>query len=226
MEEIDDSDPLPPIAGNPVTVDSEHRRLAHLSVFLDETATAIKKAYAQNWEGRSGERFEELRDELVKRCRLAADSHSAAARALDRYSSTLDDLQKLRRAAVADLRANHSVEAAAAARAAITRWRRQLASAALTAATEINRAGDDLASVRQLLTEREVVVRAPVAEPERPVSPPKPAARRVSTAAALPGPHEGRKDLAAYQEKVRHVNDAVLRGWRLISRPTVLPSTG
>jgi len=208
MQESDDSgDPLPPIDGNVLGLENERHRLSLLAEVHDDSGPVIKKADPAGWRGRANEQYGETRDALAKHYQRVADPHHAVAEKLDSYRSTLEDIQRLRKSIVADVRANPDPDVIAAARASIERWQQQLASAGQSAARKINDATGDLATLRRLLPDH---------DPAPPI-PSIPIAPRLTPArpAALPGPHDMRRDPAAYRQHVTEVSDAAFHASRL-----------
>jgi hypothetical protein len=204
MERNDGADPLPPIPGNDVAIESECRRLTGLAEFLDDLALLIRRAQPENWASRASDSFEERRDALAKSCHEAADAHFAAAGQLASYLTTLKDVLLLRRSAVEDVRANPTPDMFENSRASIMRWKGQLASAARQAAHEIGKASDSLARLR-----RQPAGQEQVTETAERMAPDISDLRRPRPPVSLPTPAAALQDPASYRRRVQQVNDAV-----------------
>ncbi|WP_370945952.1 putative T7SS-secreted protein [Amycolatopsis sp. cg5] len=209
MDEIDDpSLLLPPIAGNAAAMDNECRRLTILADCLDDAGRSVRRAQVSSWNGKAALRFEGSQFALVKQYNIAADAHRDAAAALGAYQDTLENLQRLRAAEVATIRASPHPLRYEAARMSIVRWKAQLASAADHAARKLTAAAGEFAAVRPLLPER-----TRQAEPLKLtlVPPPRlPAVTRKSNFS----PYQAHRDLEPYRAEVQKLSDAILLAWR------------
>jgi hypothetical protein len=187
------------LPGNVQALYTEAQRLRQLSLALDELAAGLRLTAPESWSGSASEAYAECRDAQVKHCMLASDSHLAAADAVFRYATVVEELRRHAHSAPSE------------------RLRPQYDTAAQEAAAILVRAADDLTNLEAIL-QAEPEPSSSGKPPPRPSHPPPPMAGAADTSDELNSLDPSAKylDPVRHRQVVRSLNDAAFAFW---SRP-------
>ncbi|MFE6613572.1 hypothetical protein [Amycolatopsis sp. NPDC057786] len=188
-------------AGTVSVLRSEAERLRAVSRTLEDQAVEVRQIDPHGWSGPGHDAYSGRRTELAARCRMVAEEHARAARALDDFVAVLEQLTRNARDT-----ADPSL---------IRRLIAQRTEAAARAAATLTEVGRDLAALKTVLGEvdRRVVRESRPARTARPISPPPdavPEQTELVPALLLADPVE-------FDRRAQGLSDAMWRFWSMSS---------
>ncbi|MBB5852218.1 putative T7SS-secreted protein [Amycolatopsis umgeniensis] len=196
---------VPWTAGMISVLRSEAERLRALSRSLEDQAVELRQIDPRGWTGRGHDAYSARRTELAARCRMVAEEHARAARALDDFVAVLEQLTR---------NARDTADPAQLGRLAAQR-----AEAASVAAAVLTEVGEDLGDLRAMLEEFAPRRPLPSFTPITFVPPPD-----VTADPALLAPDLLLADPVEFDRRLQELSDAMLLFWSdPDSRPLVKP---
>lgn len=188
-------------AGTVSVLRSEAERLRAVSRTLEDQAVEVRQIDPHGWSGPGHDAYSGRRTELAARCRMVAEEHARAARALDDFVAVLEQLTRNARDT-----ADPSL---------IRRLIAQRTEAAARAAATLTEVGRDLAALKTVLGEvdRRVVRESRPPRNAKPISPPP---ENVTEPAGL-APVLLLTDPVEFDRRVQGLSDATWRFWSMSS---------
>ncbi|MFI7115074.1 hypothetical protein [Amycolatopsis sp. NPDC049868] len=186
-------------AGTVSVLRSEAERLRAVSRSLEDQAVEVRQIDPRGWSGDGHDAYLGRRTELTARCRMVAEEHGRAARALDDFVAVLEQLTRTARDT-----SDPSL---------IRRLAAQRTEAAARAAATLIEVGKDLAALKTVLGEvdRRVVRESRPVRIAKPASPPPGAApERTGLAPALL-----LADPVEFDRRLQGLSDAMWRFWSM-----------
>ncbi|EME58729.1 putative T7SS-secreted protein [Amycolatopsis decaplanina] len=186
-------------AGTVSVLRSEAERLRAVSRSLEDQAVELRQVDPHGWSGQGHDAYSGRRTELVARCRMVAEEHARAARALDDFVAVLEQLTRNARDT-----SDPSL---------IRRLVAQRTEAAALAAATLTEVGKGLAALKTVLgdVDRRVPRESLPSRSERPASPPPDAApgqTELAPALLLADPVE-------FDRRLQGLSDAMWRFWSM-----------
>ncbi|RSM76563.1 hypothetical protein DL991_25570 [Amycolatopsis sp. WAC 01375] len=194
-----DGPSAPWTAGTVSVLRSEAERLRAVSRSLEDQAVEVRQIDPHGWSGPGHDAYLGRRTELAARCRMVAEEHGRAARALDDFVAVLEQLTRSARDT-----SDPSL---------IRRLAAQRTEAATLAAATLTEVGRELAALKTVLGEvdRRVVRESRPSRAEKPISPPPDTAHGQTELA----PALLLADPAEFDRRLQGLNDAMWRFWSL-----------
>ncbi|MEU8413299.1 hypothetical protein AB0C24_10945 [Amycolatopsis japonica] len=194
-----DGPSAPWTAGTVSVLRSEAERLRAVSRSLEDQAVEVRQIDPHGWSGPGHDAYLGRRAELTARCRVVAEEHGRAARALDDFVAVLEQLTRSARDT-----SDPSL---------VRRLLAQRTEAAARAAATLTEVGKDLAALKTVLGEvdRSVVREPRPAREAKPISPPP----DVVTGQTGLAPALLLTDPAEFDRRTQGLSDAMWRFWSM-----------